>query len=123
MKKWMLIFSAAFLLLSCAKNSEQPVIKGKLIYRSCASVVVQVLDTQYYSVAQNSWRQSESKPEYQNVFSVSNECSFPSSITENQDFNFRIINDDPKNKDCVLCAMFDNPPAKTHLIEVIEGGK
>ena len=123
MKKLVLILSVVFVLTSCTKKNEQPVIKGKLVYRSCASVVVQVLDPEYYSIGQDNWQQTPSKAAYQNVFAVSNQCSFPGSITVDQEFSFQVINEDPKNKDCVRCALFDNPPQKSHLIRVIEGGR
>lgn len=123
MKKLILLLSVVLSLFACKKSNEQPFIKGKLIYRSCATVAVQVLDSNYYSIAQDTWKNPTTKEDNAHVFAVSNQCSFPASIAVGQEFLFQIISEDPKNKECVLCALFDNPPQKTHLIKVIEGTK
>jgi hypothetical protein len=122
MKKVIILLCVTLILLSCKKEGEQPIIKGKLVYRSCATIVVQILDSNYYSAAQDTWKESTSKQEYQHVFAVSNQCSFPNSIAIGQEFKFQIVSEDPKNKDCVLCALWDNPPQKSHLIKVISNG-
>ncbi len=126
--KSLIIIMTAFMLTSasCEKNNEavikgnneEGVIKGKLVYRSCASTVVQVLNTAFYSIAQNEWKQSPSRPTYEHVFAVSNPCSFP-NYTEGQEFTFQIITNDPKNADCVVCMMFDNPPTRQNMIRVL----
>ena len=123
MKKIILLLAIVLTLLACKKSNEQPVIKGKLIYRSCATVAMQVLDSNFYSIAQDNWKNQTTKEDYLHVFAVSNQCSFPEYIAVGQEFFFQIISEDPKNKECVLCALFDNPPQKTHLIKVIEGPK
>ena len=123
MKNTILLLSVVLSVLGCQKSNEQPVIKGKLVYRSCATIAVQVLDTNYYSIAQDTWKNPTSKEDYSHVFAASNQCSFPASIAVGKDFLFQIITEDPKNKDCVLCALFDDPPQKSQLIKVIEGGK
>jgi hypothetical protein len=63
---------------SCEKETElsSNVIKGKVVHRSCASVVVQVLDEKHQSIGQSEWQQSASKPTYRHVFSVGNKCAF-----------------------------------------------
>ncbi len=123
MKKLILLLSVVFILLAGKKSSEQTIVKGKLVYRSCATIVVQVLDSSYYSITQNTWKDPTSKKDYEHVFAVSNQCSFPDLITVGQECMFQIIIEDPKSKDCMLCAMYDSPPQKSQLIKVIEGGK
>ena len=126
MKSLIIILTSCMLMsASCEKNNEavikgnnEGVIKGKLVYRSCASTVVQVSDTAFYSIAQNEWKQSPTRPTYEHVFAVSNPCSFP-NYTEGQEFTFQIVSNDPKNADCVVCMMFDNPPTKKNMIRVL----
>ena len=105
---------------SCEKETElsSNVIKGKVVHRSCASVVVQVLDEKHQSIGQSEWQQSASKPTYRHVFSVGNKCAFP-NLAEGAEFYFKVISEDPTNRDCVTCALFDNPPTKVHLVQVV----
>jgi hypothetical protein len=123
MKKIFIILSAFFVLAGCEKTNETPVIKGKLVYHSCATTVVQILDEQHYNYGQDSWRQSPSKEEFNHVFAVSNHCSFPGSVAVGEEIHFKILSDDPGNKECVTCAVFDNPPQKSQVIEVVEVAK
>ena len=117
MRTFILIQILALLINSCTKSVSQPSIKGTVVYRSCATIVVQVLDEQHKNLGQD-WQQSKDSPAFVNVFAVANTCSFPSNIKEGQQITFKVINSDPANKDCVRCEMFDNPPTKTQLIKV-----
>ena len=105
--------------LRCNKKLTGDSIKGKLIYRSCASTVVEVLDSKHYSLSVDNWQQSPAKPTYNHVFAVANTCSF-GEMKEGQTFTFVLLNNDPKMKDCVVCALYDNPPTKTQIIKVVE---
>lgn len=119
MKISIAVFTAFTLIFSCAKTNNQPLIKGKLVYRSCATTVVEVLDAKFFSLGQDSW-QDQSKQNYQHVFAVANDCTLPPSLNLGQEFYFKILNNDPKASDCVECALYDNPPVKTQLIKVTE---
>lgn len=119
MKQLILIFYAFFALAACSKNNEYPLTKGKLVYRSCATIVVQVLDSTQFSIAQSSWQQDASKPVFEHVFAVSNQCSFPTGVAIGEEISFKVVVSDPSNKDCVRCALFDNPPQKSNMIKVI----
>lgn len=99
------------------ETQEKGIILGKLVHKSCASVVVQVLDTDYYSIAQNEWKQSADKPTYEHVFAVENICSFP-QMAIGEVFIFKLT--DKGDNNCAVCALFDNPPAKTNKIEVVD---
>ena len=118
MKQLIILLTIFGLLSSCRKSSDTPYIKGKLVYRSCATIAVEVLDSNYYNLGQASWQQSNSKPVYEHVFAVANNCSFPGSVTVGQEFLFKVVPFDASMKDCVTCALFDNPPAKTQIIKV-----
>jgi hypothetical protein len=104
--------------LSCRKSNEEAAIKGKLVHRTCASIVVQVLDSPYYSLGQNSWQQSSSKPVYQHVFVVANSCSFP-VMDVGTEFTFKLLKEDPLMSHCYVCAMYDNPPKTAQIIKVV----
>jgi hypothetical protein len=104
---------------SCEKNetSDQGVILGKLVYRSCGTIVVQVTDPEYYSIAQNEWKQAADKPTYEHVFAVENICNFP-QMPVGEVFVFKLT--DNKDNTCAVCTLFDNPPTKTNKIEVVD---
>ena len=53
-----------FLFFSCNKDGYGPSIKGKIVYRSCASTVIQVLDPAHYNLTQDTWQMSPSSPVY-----------------------------------------------------------
>ena len=98
-------------------------IRGKVSHRSCATIAVQVLDAKYNYLGDEKWQQSLEKPVIENVFSVSNPCSFPADYKPGDTFYFTILEEDPANKDCATCKLFDNPPKKNHLVKVIIADK
>jgi hypothetical protein len=79
---------------------------------------VQVLDSAYVYLGQDEWQQSPSKPVYEHVFAVSNTCSFPLGITSETEFTFKVVSSDPSTQDCLVCMLWDNPPAKKQMIKV-----
>jgi hypothetical protein len=106
---------------SCEKTVEKDgTIRGKLVHRSCASIVVQVLDPEYYGIGQNEWKQSPQKPTYEHVFNVENTCSFP-QMNVGDEFTFKLT--DQVDNNCAVCMMWDNPPAKKNRIEVVSINK
>jgi hypothetical protein len=119
MKVRILIMAAFIMIGGCTKTHEQVDIKGKVVYRSCASVVVEVLDENYYWLGQDNWQQNSSRPTFSHVFTVSNDCTFP-ALTEGKEFYFRVIASDSEGNKCPKCAMFDNPPQKTQIIQVVK---
>lgn len=103
-------------------------IKGKLIRRSCASIVVQVLDAGT-DLGENGWSKDGADVNgkmartnvYDHVFAVKNVCDFPASIKEGDEITFILISDkDIVHKDCAICMMYDNPPAANYAIRVKE---
>ena len=121
--KLTLLLSPLIVFCSFLPTQKKPIIKGKLVYRSCATLVIQVIDAKHFAITQNSWQPENSGKKYKNVFAVSNQCSFPDSIEVGQQVNFQIIPNDPNTKDCMLCSLFDNPPKKSHLVKVVRSGK
>lgn len=105
---------------SCEKLQQNTLVKGKVVHRSCATIAVQVLDEKHFDLGQDKWQQSEGQPVYNNVFSVANQCSFPSEIKVGQEFSFMTVIKDTTMEDCILCEMWDNPPAKKQIIKVLQ---
>ncbi|MFL9481651.1 hypothetical protein ACI6Q2_02660 [Chitinophagaceae bacterium LWZ2-11] len=102
-------------------NPQPGVIRAKLIYKSCASVVIQIEDSSYYYLGQSKWRRTSSQPEYKNVFMVRNSCEFlKQDIIQGQIFYFRKINDQSGNIGCTQCLTNDNTPYARLSIQVTE---
>lgn len=118
--KSLLIITAAvnFLLYTCDKKRETSRIKGKLVHTSCASAVIQVLDSAYYHLGQDRWQQATSKPVYEHVFAVENLCGFRNKpVKEGEEFYFRLT--ETEDKDCVVCMLWDNPPSVKRKVVVV----
>lgn len=119
MKQIVLVFVALnCMFFSCEKESEGPVIRGKLVYSSCATDVVEILDPAFYDLGQASWQQSASTPTYSNVFSVKNNCAFrKENIAVGATFSFKLTS--KSDNSCAICALWDNPPTKGQQIEIV----
>jgi hypothetical protein len=117
MKNFVLI-SLVLAFLSCTKNTDPTIINGKVVYRSCASVVIQVTDSSHFHLGENGWQQGPSKAPLDHVFTVRNPCKF-GNIPVGQAIKFSIVKNDPSWRDCVICALLDNAPATKHDIKVI----
>jgi len=102
---------------TCHKTASNKPIRGKLVFRSCASTVIQVLDSAYYQITQSTWQQSPGTPVYKNVFVAANPCLL-SSVAVGSELNFVMA--EKKKNDCIVCAMYDNPPAIKHLIKPVK---
>ncbi|HEV8081477.1 MAG TPA: hypothetical protein VGP43_12245 [Chitinophagaceae bacterium] len=102
---------------TCKQTAANKPIRGKLIFRSCASTVIQVLDSAYYKITQSTWQQSPGTPVYKHVFAAANPCLL-SSVAVGSELNF-VMAEEKKN-DCIVCAMYDNPPAIKHLIKPVK---
>ena len=92
-------------------------IKAKLIRVTCASIVIQILDSPYFYLGET-WSDSGTPATtYEHAVKVSNPCEFPSTIAVGSEFYFR-INTHPRT-DCVTCAMWDAPPTKQVAVTVV----
>lgn len=117
MKKLILLVGFISLLQSCIKEEDTPVVRGKLVYRSCASIVVQVLDSAHFNLGQTTWQPPDvTKAPYRHVFTVANHCDFP-NLKEGDEFSFKLSK--TIGNSCVICTLFDNPPQKKQTIQVI----
>jgi len=114
---FLLLISFCCMFFSCEKSGYGPTIKGKLVHSSCASDVVQILDSSQYHLGQTSWQQSSATPVYNNVFVVSNICYFKKQgLSVGDVFSFRLTSD--TDNGCAVCALWDNPPTVSQKIVV-----
>lgn len=121
MKKLIFILMVCFGITSCIPTGGgNPTgrIKAQLIRTTCASIVIQIQDPNYYSLGEQ-WSDifRPSFAPYEHVVSVSNTCEFPSSINEGDVFYFQIDTNNSNN--CVVCAMYDAPPTKKVAVKNI----
>jgi hypothetical protein len=118
--KNLFILLVSVLLVSCIQipnagngNNNQR-IKAKVIRITCASTVIQVLDSAYYNLGET-WTSTMQGPSntFEHVAVVYNKCELPETLKEGDEFHFRIINEsDASSKACVSCLMDDFPPSK-----------
>ena len=117
-----MFFSFSMAVLCLAVQAQGKVVRGKVIYRSCATIAIQVLDKAYLKLGQPNWRQAKSKPVYKHVFAAANTCSFPPMKTGTP-FRFKVVKAGAADNDCNTCMLFDNPPAKKLMITVLAEGR
>lgn len=97
-----------FFAFRCERNTGVHCFKGKVIRTSCASFVIQILDQD--SIGTDQWKDSTAGGQtYDNVFSVSNKCVIPDTYKAGDILYFDLEN--PGRNDCVVCMMYDAPPA------------
>ena len=103
---------------SCSKTGNGTLIKGKLVYSSCATAVIQIMEPAHFDLGQATWQQSPQLPVYTNVFAVDNLCSYRAGNTINvgDQFYFRVTN--AGDTDCAVCMLWDNPPMKKQKVYV-----
>jgi len=107
--------------LFLGRQPVQPAIQAKLVYKSCASVIVQITDSSYFYLTQEKWQRSPNDPVYDHVFTVRNSCSFlDQQIDKGDFFSFRVIKNETGNTGCVQCLLYDNPPGASLSIEVVK---
>ena len=113
------LIATNFMFYSCEKSGYGPSIRGKLVHRSCASAVVQILDQSQKHLGQESWQMTPTSPVYHDVFVVSNHCSFGKyKIDVGDEFNFQLTKD--PDDGCAVCALWDNPPTVQQRIVVVD---
>lgn len=103
-----------FGITSCIPTGINPngKIKAQLLRTTCASIVIQIQDSNYYYLGED-WSDifRPSFAPYPHSVSVSNTCEFPSAdIAEGDIFTFE-INANP-GQNCVICTLYDEPPKK-----------
>lgn len=105
------------------KTTTSECIKAKLVYKSCASTVIEILDPNHFSLAETNWTPLHGTQNFTNVCKVANPCYVEASNPQLQvgdTFYFEIVNTNDDSS-CIRCAMFDGPPQKTVVIKVLSG--
>jgi hypothetical protein len=115
-----LLIAMNCMFFSCEKSGYGPKIKGKVVYTSCATVVIQVLDPLHYQLGQATWQQTSSSPVYNNVFAVENLCLYRAgnNIKVGDEVYFQLTN--AGDADCAVCMLWDNPPAVKQRIFIVK---
>ena len=87
--------------------------KGRLeIDDICGNYTIKVLEGDIdTSLIQTSWKHPKTNITYNNVFSLGNICSFPSSIKQGDEFYFQ-IRDNKQDLSCVRCLAYVPTPDK-----------
>lgn len=121
--KILFVISSFFLLFTCNKSTvsadQAPCIKGKLLIKGiCMNYVIQVVDGDVGSDKMvNVWKHPDTGIEYSNVFALESKCSFPSTIEEGEEFNFKIV-EKPTEEECAICKAYSPVPPTSLFIEV-----
>ncbi|NCI45647.1 hypothetical protein [Sediminibacterium soli] len=121
MRYCILLCFAALGLSMCSprpQTDEKTCLTGKLVKRGiCGQRVIQLSGevTGGMAVAQ-SWTDSLAHKSYQNVFTVSNPCSFPSEIKEGEEFSFTITT--KPDTTCIQCMAYTPVPEQKNSILV-----
>ena len=93
-------------------------LRGKVVRSTCASFVIQVLNDD--SIGDDGWKDiMHSNKEYDNVFSVINECTLPDEVKNsgNSTLVFKIR--EVTAGGCAFCQIYDAAPnAKYDIIDV-----
>jgi hypothetical protein len=121
MKLLFYLIIPAALFSSCEKDRDAITenIKGKLIVKNCGYPVVQILDSNYFHLAQPTWSRDgqDHIPPITNVFLVTNPCSVENAeLNEGEEFTFRVV----RNARCAIRCdiLMLNPPTTKHAISV-----
>ncbi len=97
------------------------VLKGRLVINEiCSHYVIQVISgTPDTSMVTNGWQDEKRNKTYDNVFSVSNRCSFADAkLKEGDEFEFT-IDPDPPQEDCAVCMAFYPTPPKRNAVRIV----
>lgn len=121
--KILILLSSFLVFFTCNKSTQvadqENCVKGKLLIKGiCMNYVIQVVDGDLgaHEVV-NVWKHPDTGVEYTNVFALDSKCSFPSSIEEGEEFNFKII-EKPAQDDCITCRAYSPVPSTGLFIEV-----
>ncbi len=114
-----LMLASVFIFAGCSKKNAAPqMIKGKYVYSSCASSIIQVLDPQFQDLGVT-WQRYTNDPVYQHAFGVANLYDFRQmGVNEGDVFYFKVLNQPPSGG--AICTLWDNPPSKQHSIQVLQ---
>lgn len=123
MKRLIFILMVSFGIPACIPinggGNPGPKIKAKLIRITCASIVIQIQDSNFYYLGEQ-WSDifSPLTVMIDNAVRVSNLCEFPTNVINTGDIFYFQIASNPRN-DCIVCAMYDAPPHKQVAVKNI----
>ena len=95
-----------------------PKIKAKVIRITCASTVIQILDSSSYSLGVT-WPVNGTSDTILNAAYVANKCEFSDNITAGNEFYFKQIPESHTRHDCMVCTLYDFPPSKGINLKVV----
>jgi len=118
--RWLVIGISLILLLSCEREAE-PLYphRGKLVLKGiCLNHTIQFIGGQ--PIGLDKWEREWINPidgkRWERVFRLENECDFPQSLEEGDEFWFRIV---PPQPTCIKCKGYSPTPNKGIPIEVL----
>jgi hypothetical protein len=120
-----LVILCSSIMFGCTKNDirddaglQQPkCLKGILVKKGiCGERVIRITSESKAGVSYASQWKDESGKSYEDVFAVENFCSFPASISEGTEFNFKLTA--ATKNDCVRCAAITPVPTEKNSIEI-----
>jgi hypothetical protein len=120
MRKWLIIalgLTAAACTPAAGGSSSGPKIKARIVRITCASTVLQILDSAYYSRGV-AWS-PDSNITVEHAAYVINNCELPATLIEGKEFYFKEITASEAKRGCIVCMMYDNPPSKGIYIRVV----
>src|SRR6478609_984584 len=103
MRKFAFIFFS-LCLLACkrADGTFGPKINAKVVRITCATTVIQILDSSFYSLGET-WVINGTTDTLEHATKVLNKCEFPSSLTEGTAFYFKQLDPSHANNTCAVC--------------------
>lgn len=94
-----------------------PKIRGKVVRITCATTVIQVLDSAYYDLGET-WPVHGTTDTIQHAAQVLNKCEFPADLTADKEFYFYEIPQSQARNNCAVCMLYDYPPSKGIYLRV-----
>lgn len=116
-----LIFFVAFTAFQCKKaSSSANCYKGRLeIQGICGNYTIKLLEGNLdKSSYETSWTDPQSGKTHTNVFALGNQCSFPASLKEGDEFYFDLPGSG--NENCAVCLAIYPKPSKKLSIRVLD---
>ncbi len=104
----------------CNKQKKQTMLKGRIeISEICLSYTIKLVEGYVdTSMIASSWTDENTGKIYENVFGLSNPCTFPSNLKKGDEFYFKI--DTTPTAPCMKCEAWYPTPPRSLNIKVVE---
>jgi hypothetical protein len=116
-----ILFILAFSVWSCQEEetSINTCLKVKLVEEVCGNAIVQVVDEQYFDLADTKFdRQDGTFLEH--VFGTSTACIEGEPLTVGTTYNVEIVSEPAAPQNCTVClAILDPMPKRFHYIKLV----